>query len=471
MTKMTETIITDKPSTRSSMAGEKPSMTGAKLTRQIIGLVTFCLILAEIVIFVPSASQFQYRWFENQWQHFLVQFDKERESDLAALATSYEARESNSAIRFHPPQFICWKDKTGADVTLGHKGEDVPVFNLGDSPMRQIGLVFAIITGVGPHHVLVYDDRSNDDFRATWSTALIRDELQDYAVRILTLTLIIGLIIIAPLYWFLSTRFVRPLRTIKDHIGRFTSDPSLLLEPINTNNAADEITEIAQALTILTEDIRRALRQKERLADIGEATAKINHDLRNILVSATLVTDILHASQDPKIKRIAPHIERAISDAAGMTQNMMDYLTEAKPELAIPFHLPEMATNLTYDTTLAVTVTGTQTLVGMPNTLYRLLLNLARNAKSAGASSLAIDVWRAGHLAVIDISDDGPGIDKGLKSHLFSAFHSGHKSNTGLGLAIAKDLSLVMGGELRLSRSSAHGSEFRLSVPKSWLSD
>ena len=212
-------------------------MTGTKLTRQILSFVAFCLILAEIVIFVPSASHFQYRWFETQWQHFLVQFDKDSESDISALASSYRA------------------------------------------------------------------------------------------------------------------------------------------------------------------------------------TAKINHDLRKILVSATLVTDMLGASDDPKIRRIAPHIERAISDAAGMTQNMMDYLTEAKPETARPFCLGEMANNLHHDAKLDVT--GTKTLFGTPNMLYRLLLNLARNAKAAGASALTIDVWWAGHLAVIDITDDGPGIDKALKPHLF----------------------------------------------------
>ena len=48
----------------------------AKLTRQIVSFVFLCLAVAEILIFTPSASQFQYRWFETQWQHFLMQFDK-----------------------------------------------------------------------------------------------------------------------------------------------------------------------------------------------------------------------------------------------------------------------------------------------------------------------------------------------------------------------------------------------------------
>ena len=444
-------------------------LTGARLTRQIMSFVALCLILAEIVIFIPSASHFQYRWFETQWQHFLVQFDRTSESDLTGLESSYNSGAARSAISFHPPEFICWRDEAGALYTLGHNNDESVSFNLGDHPISHIMLALKIITGTGPSEVIVYDDRRDEDFRALWATDLIQSQLRDYTMRIIALTFLIGLIVIAPLYWFLNVRFVRPLRLIITHMHRFSHDPSALLEPISTTGAFEEIGEIAQAFMSLTEDIRRALRQKERLADIGEATAKINHDLRNILVSATLVTDTLSASDDPKIKRIAPHIERAISDAASMTQNMMDYLTEAKPESQTAFNLQEMVVNLTHDTKLDISHSGTQMLYGMPNTLYRLLLNLVRNAKAAGTTAITIDVWRAGHLGVIDISDDGPGIDKSLKPQLFSAFYAGHKSNTGLGLAIAKDLSVAMGGELRLSRSSQYGSEFRLSVPKSWL--
>ena len=288
---------------------------------------------------------------------------------------------------------------------------------------------------------------------------LIRDELRDYAFRILSLTLLIGLLIIAPLYWFLTRKFVAPLRVMTSRIEHFSADPTMIIEPMRFDGASEEISNIADALAQMTEDVRRALRQKE-LADIGEATAKINHDLRNILVSATLVTDTLRASDDPQIKRIAPHIERAISDAASMTQNMMHYLSEPKPETSVPFTLSEMATNLSYDAGIEVVVHGVDRLSGTPNLFYRLLLNLARNAKSAMATNLTIDVWRAGHLAVIDISDDGPGIPKDLKKHIFSAFYSGHKSNTGLGLAIAKDIAVAMGGDLRPSRTQNMAQSF-----------
>ncbi|MGC6517395.1 MAG: sensor histidine kinase [Candidatus Puniceispirillaceae bacterium] len=421
------------------------------------------------MIFLPSAAQFQYRWFETQWQHFVIQFEKSGETDFSALSIAYENSSNRSMTPFHRPEFICFRDSDGTEIRFGVQETQGTDFDLARAPLWHIGLTFAIINGGGPDHVMVFDSRRDSSFKASWSTELIRDELQSFALRILALTLIIALLIIAPLYLFLRQKFVKPLTQITARIEEFAADPTIIMEPVETSDSVGEIHEIAKAFTSLTEDVRRALRHKERLADIGEATAKINHDLRNILVSATLVTDRLSASDDPKIKRIAPHIERAISDAASMTQNMMDYLTEAKTENRMIFLLTEMADNLAHDTKLEIAIQGADTINGMPNTLYRLLLNLARNAKSAGASAMTIDIWRAGHLGVIDISDNGPGIDKMLKPHLFSAFYSGHKSNTGLGLAIAKDLALAMGGDLRLSRTSEHGSEFRLSVPVDWI--
>ena len=445
-------------------------------------------MLAELLIFVPSATRFQYDWFERQWNHFVMQFDairrlssddkSQNQSDphmgtptQSKIANNYHIIPDKTARSFHTPDFICWKDEAGIDHRLGEMDDNSQLFDLAKNPLFHFGLASAILVGLGPEEVIVYDSRADNDFRATWRTDLIRSQLQNYAIRIAGLTLVIAAIIIAPLYWLLSTQFVRPLGAIAARMRRFSDNPTELTEPVDITGASDEIKTMSEELESLTDQVRRALRQKERLADIGEATAKINHDLRNILVSATLVTDTLKDSEDPNIQRIAPHIERAISDATMMTQNMMNYLTETKSEPIMSFDLAEMADNLSHDTKLTITTAGARMLIGMPNLFYRMLLNLARNAKRAGAENLVIDVWRAGHLAVIDISDDGPGIGADLKNHLFNAFYSGHKRDTGLGLAIAKDLSVAMGGELRLSRSSAHGSEFRLSVPKSWLAE
>jgi len=265
------------------------------ITRQIMSFVIACLVIAELLIFIPSASHFQYRWFQTQWQHFLVQFDQQETKSLSKLLNAYDNRASQSAVQFHTPHFICWQDDTGSQHELGTKDGSTLSFDLAESPLNYIIPAIQIMANLGPSQVTIFDSRQDSQFKATWSIMLIRDELQSYALRILSLTLLIGLLIIAPLYWFLTRKFVAPMRVMTDRIERFSADPTMLIEPMRFHGASEEITNIADALEQMTEDVRRALRQKERLADIGEATAKINHDLRNILVSATLVTDTLRA--------------------------------------------------------------------------------------------------------------------------------------------------------------------------------
>ena len=90
------------------------------------------------------------------------------------------------------------------------------------------------------------------------------------------------------------------------------------------------------------------------------------------------------------------------------------------------------------------------------------MLNLARNAGTAGANMMWVEVWQVGHLAIMDISDNGAGIPRSAWPNLFSPFKSTQGSGGGLGLAISRDLTLAQGGMLRLSRSSSDGSEFRI---------
>ena len=446
-------------------------MRGQYLTKQILILVALCLFIAELLIFVPSAARFQTEWLDRQWHHFLSQFSQEDAISLNTLDTRYGSIANLTQKRFYIPDFICWKQADGEVAELGHMPEGAALVDLSKSPLAHLSLTASLLFGSQDISITVFDSQRDFDFRANWQADELRGELRSYAWRISLLTLIITLLTIMPLYLFLTRHFVRPLSSISQMIKTVSANPADLQEPANTNGSVTEINDIAAALNEMSEQVRRALRQKERLADIGEATAKINHDLRNILVSATLVTDNLSQSDDPKIRRIAPHIERAISDAANMTQNMMDYLSETKTEAPHAFSTSALAENLSHDARLKVVVTGADDLYGAADQFYRLVLNLARNAQRAGATELTIDIWRAGHLAVIDISDNGPGIADDLRPHLFSAFYSGHKRDTGLGLAIAKDLAVAMGGQLRLSRSTKIGSEFRLSVPASWLAN
>ena len=98
--------------------------------------------------------------------------------------------------------------------------------------------------------------------------------------------------------------------------------------------------------------------------------------------------------------------------------------------------------------------------------LYRVFLNLARNAVEAGAHRLRFSAAREGGAIAIEVADDGPGLAPKARENLFRPFFgSARPGGSGLGLAIARELVRAHGGELILAASTAAGTVFRLTLP------
>jgi signal transduction histidine kinase len=209
----------------------------------------------------------------------------------------------------------------------------------------------------------------------------------------------------------------------------------------------------------------RELTQRERLADIGEAVAKINHDIRNVLSSATLVSDALLLSKDENVRKSAPLVLRSLEQAVDLCQSMLDYLAQTPDPIPSDFELPELLAEIQAASLLKLRYQGTKLMHADRNMMSRILLNLARNAGTACATAMWVEVWQVGHLAIMDISDNGSGIPRSAWPNLFSPFKSKQGSGGGLGLAISRDLTLAQNGMLRLSRSGSAGSEFRIQFP------
>jgi signal transduction histidine kinase len=144
---------------------------------------------------------------------------------------------------------------------------------------------------------------------------------------------------------------------------------------------------------------------------------------------------------------------------------MLDYLAETPLPEPVRFAPAELVAETSESASIPIRYSGPDEVRMDRTMLSRILLNLARNAVSAGAQGLSVDIWRAGKLAVIDIADDGPGIPQKHWDDLFLAFRSKQRGGSGLGLAIARDLAVAQGGNLKLARSNDDGSEFRLQLP------
>lgn len=311
------------------------------------------------------------------------------------------------------------------------------------------------VTGLGADgsHIVVIDPSTfSDSLRMTFSGSLF----------MLTLVIFVGL---SALHMFLRSHYTAPLSALVDSINAFSDDPSVASPIADEVTRSREFTAAARALESLQRNTLLALRQRERLADIGEAVAKINHDIRNVLSSATLVADALLASEDPRVRRAAPHVVRSLEQSVALCQSMMDYLAETPVAEPSRFAMGELVAEIADSAKLEITYDGPAEVRLDRTMMSRILLNLARNAVHAGAKGVSIDIWRAGRLGVIDIADDGPGIPRDQWEDLFLAFRSKQRGGTGLGLAIARDLAVAQGGALKLTRSTADGSEFRLQLP------
>ena len=266
--------------------------------------------------------------------------------------------------------------------------------------------------------------------------------------------------------WLLWRNLSYPLNMLVETINAFSIDPTIARPLPRFVVHSHEFKHAAKALDQLQRSTMFALRQRERLADIGEAVTKINHDIRNVLSSATLVADALVASEDPKVRRSAPHVVRSLEQAVDLCQSMLDYLVEVPPPKPKRIQMDGVFDMLKSTSGLEVDYIGPDEIFVDDKILSRILINLSRNARLAGATDLQIDIWRAGHLGVIDILDNGPGITEKERTSLFQPFKSTKTGGTGLGLAIARDLAVAHGGNLKLTRSNAQGSEFRLQLPE-----
>ena len=97
----------------------------------------------------------------------------------------------------------------------------------------------------------------------------------------------------------------------------------------------DEIGVVDREFQNLQRELRASLRQKSRLAEVGAATNKINHDLRNMLSTARLLSDRLARSDDERTRALAPTILNTIDRAARLASDAIEYVRDRPtPRLA-----------------------------------------------------------------------------------------------------------------------------------------
>jgi len=305
--------------------------------------------------------------------------------------------------------------------------------------------------------------------------APLRAEMLGYAKRILALSLVISLFTAALVYLSLHLMLVRPMRRLTESMTAFRQEPENAARLVRPSARRDEIGVAERELAAMQEEVRAALQQKARLAALGIAVTKINHDLRNILATARLVSDRLAHSDNPEVQRVTPTLMSAIDRAVNLCAKTLTFTREGPAHLELDrFDLRELVDDV--GQSLPSQVSGDcqwrnalepgLSIEADRSQLFRVLANLGQNALEAGATTIVVSAEQDGEVLEISVSDDGPGLPPRARDNLFRPFTgSARPGSTGLGLAIARDLMRAHGGDIRLDGSTAQGTRFTLTLP------
>jgi signal transduction histidine kinase len=310
----------------------------------------------------------------------------------------------------------------------------------------------------------------------------LRRAMVEDGLRVLGLSAALILLVAALLVFAVQVLLVRPIRGVVDAMQAYAAEPEDARRILAPTATVTELREAEEALRSMQLQLTGALRQKERLAQLGSAVAKISHDLRNILASAQLFTDRLEETDDPLARRMAPKIVSSLSRAISLCESTLAFgrVEEPPPRLA-RVNLAAIVAEVIDGERLAAGEQDISFSEDIPKGLmlradgeqiYRVLLNLVRNARQAIAATgeggeIGLSAWEDDEAWWITVADTGPGLPPKARENLFRPFQGGaSKGGTGLGLAIAAELVRGHGGRLELRRSDERGTEFAIRLPK-----
>jgi signal transduction histidine kinase len=456
------------------------------LSGRFLMLTVIFVMLAEILIFLPSVARYRQDYLVNRLERAQIaslallaedMIDPQLEGELlenagvlnvvlrrdevrqlilsspipAPIHATYDLRDPSAFTLIADALSILWDPETRVIRVIG-------------DPVQEAGLLIEITL-------------MSDGLRAS---------MVEYGIRILILSAMISAVTALLLFLAVRSVLVTPINRVIRHMLSYAEAPEDARRIIVPTAGIRELRDAEEALQSLQTQLTSALRQKERLAQLGQAVAKVSHDLRNILTTAQLFADRVEAAEDPTVRRIGPKLVASISRAVNLTESTLAFgkAEEPPPKLAM-VHLWKIADDVAESERLACEGGKIEIACAVPpgmtvradaEQLYRVLSNLVRNARQAlearpdgGTITLSASESDSGWR--IEVADTGPGLPKSAQDRLFQPFASGSRRGTGLGLAIASDLVKGHGGTLKLAQTGPTGTRFVIDLPKTVLGD
>lgn len=451
------------------------------LSGRFVVLTTVVVMLAEILILVPSVAQFRIEYLN-------ARLERAQIASLALLATDRigpqvaeellrNAEVYNVVLRRDVSRELILSSPLPGTIRASYDLRDVGRFEaMGDALMQLVDTSDSVIRVIGAPV-----QQAGLEIEITLDAKPLCDAMWAYLWDTSKVITVVAVALLLITLYFARLLVLNPIRRLIDSMQAYAAKPKDARQIITPQSTLSEVKDAEMALRAMQEDLSQAMLQQERLAALGTSVAKISHDLRNILTTAQLLTDALEMSHDPTVQRLGPKLVGTVSRAVALTESTLAYgrAEEAAPLLqacnlravlddvieAEKLSAPEVMFEVTGPAEITARID--------PDHTYRALSNLLRNAAQAMMSppqsetrKIIVTLEQCAQEIVLDIIDHGKGLPRAAQEHLFEPFKSrARQGGTGLGMSIAHELIVRQGGQLTLVSTGPQGTQFRITFP------
>ena len=459
------------------------------LSVKLIATITLVILAVEVVIYLPSAGNFREAWLNDRLRVGIV---AARVLDAVPDAMNLPAMLTDNLLNSAGAIALVYR-RNGQSQLIELDEKQMPReaitadMRRTDYPTLILGALDTLTHGGDRTLRIVGSSDGGDptsEVEVVMSEGQLHDALVAYSWNIVLISLIIAVLTAGVLYLLVSRLLIDPIRRLTGSMVAYRSAPENAALIIAPTTRKDEIGIAENELAGMENDIFTMLRQRRHLADLGLAVAKINHDLRNTLTSAQMLSDQVVALDDPKIQRLAPRLVQSIDKAVGFAQSVLDYGRQSgTPPKPVPVDLRALVDESAIDAdamrhpgiAYRNNVPDEVTIKVDPEQFARVLVNLLKNAREAlemagekiESPAIGVDYSEGPDGIEIHVTDNGPGLPPRARDNLFVAFEGSAKAGgTGLGLAIARELVAAHGGELTYAPLDP-GTRFNIALPLS----
>ena len=472
--------------------GDSRPLRGPGLAVRVLVVTLGFVLLAMALFYVTRLAAFRETWLHNK---------------LAAAQTAFEVFDGDGADELPPDlsrkilasvgvKAIAVSTPSGWRL-LSEQGKpavslaSIETVNL-DSESFADSIRAAFQTLFAKPGALIHVSDAGSSGQAGIAVTLDETPLKTVLWRVsrtfLNIALLIAAVVTCVLWAALWHMVLRPVRRLTRNIIAFGERPQDISRVIAPSGRHDEIGLAEAALATMQGTLAHELAQRKRLAELGMAVARINHDLRNMLTAAQLISDRLAAIPDPLAQRLAPRLVATLDRAIQFCQATLTYgAGREQPPDRRPFDLSELVGQVIESAHAEhaeaidyhVDIPPRFEVYADPDHILRVFENLSRNAAQAllsrGAAggrpkAIRFAAIRTDDDAIIEVSDTGPGFPADQGERIFEPFHkSTSDAGAGLGLSIAADLVARNGGAIELAPSKADdfycGARFLITLP------